>query len=64
MDTGADAEILNLLELPTVAPDLWQMMTRAEVTDFKRKAPAHTSKLEQVSSDTITTDARVPVLIS
>ena len=64
MDTGADAEILNLLELPTVAPDLWQMMTTAEVTDFERNGTAHTSKLEQVSSDTITTDARVPVLIS
>lgn len=62
MDTGADAEILNLLELPTVAPDLWQMMTTAEVTE--RNSTAHTSKLEQVSSDTITTDARVPVLIS
>ncbi len=25
MDTGADAEILNLLDLPTVAPDIWKI---------------------------------------
>lgn len=30
MDSGADAEILSLLDLPSSAPDLWTMLSKPQ----------------------------------
>ncbi len=57
METGADAEIMNLLELPSTAPDLWQLLTQPV-----SNSAAHASKLGKLSADRISADARVPVL--
>ncbi|DBB13288.1 TPA: hypothetical protein ACH3X3_005024 [Trebouxia sp. C0006] len=61
MDTGADAEILNLLDLPTVAPHIWKMLTTSNSIDSERNNVSHTT-LENRPGDTIAADARVPVL--
>lgn len=61
MDTGADAEILNLLDLPNVAPDIWKMLTTSNGIDSERNSVSHTT-LEDRLGDTIAADARVPVL--
>ncbi len=62
MDTGADAEILNLLDLPTVAPDIWKMLTTSQGIDSERSDVSHTTILKNGSGDTIAADPRVPVL--
>ena len=59
MDTGADAEVLNLLELPETAPDLWQLMSKPESNGI-----VHPNKPDMIASDTIHADARVPVVSS
>lgn len=61
MDTGADAEILTLLDLPTIAPDIWKMLTTPNGIDSERNSASHKT-LENGSGDTIAADARVPVL--
>ena len=58
MDTCADVEILNLLELPTHAPDLWQLMTQPDHNGVTA------SKAGTASEATIIADARVTVLSS
>ena len=35
MDTGADAEIFSLLDLPTAAPSLWTMLSQPEGPQIK-----------------------------
>ena len=35
MDTGADAEILSLLDLPFVAPSLWTMLSQPQGAQIK-----------------------------
>jgi len=62
MDTGADAEILNLLDLPTVAPDIWKMLTTSKGNDSERSNVPRTTILQNGSGDTIAAAARVPVL--
>ncbi len=62
MDTGADAEILNLLDMPTVAPDIWKMLTTSKGVDLERSDVSHTTILKNGSGDALAADARVPVL--
>ena len=56
METGADAEILSLLDLPSSAPDLWKLMSNHS---HNEKRSVNTSDSSQ---ETIAADARVPVL--
>ena len=35
MDTGADAEILSLLDLPSVAPSLWTKLSKPQGSQIK-----------------------------
>ena len=35
MDTGADAEVLSLLDLPSVAPSLWRMLSQPQGSQIK-----------------------------
>ena len=58
MDTCADVEILTLLELPTRAPDLWQLMTKPDHNGVTA------SKAGTASEATIVADARVTMLSS
>ena len=56
METGADAEILSLLDLPSSAPDLWKLMSNPDI------AAKQSAKTSHASQEVIAADARVPIL--
>ena len=64
MDTGAEGEILSLLDLPTAAPDLWQLMTAPDSSAKHVSNGVTLSKpnLSGPSEAAITSDSQVPML--
>lgn len=55
MDTGADAEILSLLDLPSVAPNLWTKLSQPQGSQIK------SDKMNNSAQD-ITVNAHMAVL--
>ena len=64
MDTGAEGEVLSLLDLPTAVPDLWQLMTERgnNAKHVSNGVTQSKPKLGSPSEAAITSDGRVPVL--
>ena len=63
MDIGAEAEILSLLDLPTSAPEIWQLLTAQDNASkhVSNGAPQSKSKMSS-PGDVLSADARVPML--
>lgn len=57
MDSGADAEISSLLDLPSSAPGLWTMLSSPQ----SKPAHAKSQKMNKSFQD-ITANAHVPAL--
>lgn len=55
MDTGADAEVVSLLDLPSSAPSLWTMLSHPQ--DSHRQS----DKMKSGAQD-ITANAHMPAL--